>query len=80
VGLRLGSVGAASGEAVEADSTAKTLLVIGGATALLEKAGISARAPDPGLILSEAKCDPAPFLAALAKHRHAQRDQDPPSI
>jgi catalase len=53
---------------------------MGGASALLEKAGIPLDAPDPGLILAKAGADPKTFIAALARHRHVERDRDPPLV
>jgi catalase len=58
----------------------KTILVMGGASALLDKAGIPLDAPDPGLILAKAGADPKTFIAALARHRHVERDRDPPLV
>jgi catalase len=59
----------------------KTILVMGNASALLEKAGIPMDAPDAGLILAKAGSDPDTlFIAALAKHRHVERDRDPPTV
>jgi catalase len=59
----------------------KTILVMGNASALLEKAGIPMDAPDAGLIFAKAGSDPDTlFIAALAKHRHVERDRDPPTV
>jgi catalase len=58
----------------------KTLLVIGGGSALLQQAGIPTESPDDGLILSKERADAKHFIAALAKHRHVERDRDPPSV
>ncbi len=58
----------------------KTLLVIGGAEALLAQAAIPVDSSDPGLILAEKGTDAKRFIAALAKHRHAERDRDPPPV
>jgi catalase len=65
----------------------KTLLVLGGSSELLEKAGIPFTLPsgdaDPGLLV-EAKDDsyanPEAFIKAIGKHRHPSRDQDPPLV
>jgi catalase len=57
----------------------KSMLVAGDATVLLDRAGIQAK-PDSGLLLAKATADPEEFLAALAKHRHWERDRDPPLI
>jgi catalase len=64
----------------------KPILAIGSATDLLQKAGIpetllSGHA-DPGLLLMEGD-DPAgiaAFIAAIAKHRHFERETDPPRV
>jgi catalase len=59
----------------------KTILALGDATALLSEAGIEAAASDPGLIVGEAgPAAASAFIAALGKHRHLARDQDPPNI
>jgi catalase len=58
----------------------KTLLVIGGAAALLEQAAIPADSADPGLIQAKEGSDAKRFIAALARHRHVERDRDPPPI
>jgi catalase len=52
----------------------KTILALGASRRLLEKAGITE--PDGGLLLTpagDAKAGPA-FMAALAKHRHPERE------
>ncbi len=59
----------------------KTILAMEGSAAILEKAGIPKNKKDPGLIVATAKDSPTkPFIAALAKHRHVSRDQDPPPV
>jgi catalase len=59
----------------------KTIAVLGASAALLEKAGIPQDKPDPGLILADSGASAAKlFMTALAKHRHVQRDQDPPPV
>jgi catalase len=59
----------------------KTILAMGGgASALLEKAGIPFDVPDSGLILAKAGSDPKTFIAALAKHCHFERDRDRPVV
>jgi catalase len=64
----------------------KPMLAIGSATGLLQKAGIpetlvSGQA-DPGLLLMEGDdaTGIAAFIAALAKHRHFERETDPPRV
>jgi catalase len=65
----------------------KPMLLIGDAAALLAKAGIPAAlpdgAPDPGLLLAadgQAAAAVAAFAEALARHRHFERETDPPVI
>ena len=57
----------------------KTILVLGAAARLLDQVGIPKELPtgkpDPGVIV-----DADAFIAAVAKHRHPERDQDPPLI
>ncbi|TEA78931.1 catalase [Allopusillimonas ginsengisoli] len=60
----------------------KTILVSGTASALLEAAGIPADEPDAGLIVVP-KLDKqriTQFIDALAKHRHFERETDPPMV
>ena len=59
----------------------KTLLALGAAKALLEKAGVAAKlangAADPGIVMgSSAKAAnaAAAFISALGKHRHTERE------
>jgi catalase len=57
----------------------KTILMLGDAKALLEKAGIPQDQHDSGLLIEvDASSAVESFIAALAKHRHAERDLDPP--
>jgi catalase len=63
----------------------KTLLILGAGSVLLQKAGIAeslpSGEPDPGLLVPKAGRNGASaFVAALSKHRHAERDRDPPTI
>ncbi|HLA71506.1 MAG TPA: catalase [Steroidobacteraceae bacterium] len=63
----------------------KPMLTLGGGKRLLEAAGIPPKlpdgAPDPGLVFAD---DPArakrEFIAAIAKHRHFERQTDPPRV
>lgn len=64
----------------------KTILALGASSALLQSAGISASLPgggvDGGILTMEpgdAKAAKA-FMAAVAKHRHPERDSDPPLV
>jgi len=65
----------------------KTILVLGASSALLEKAGVPTTLPDgkpdTGLIVaaSESAADAAEtFIKGIAKHRHPQRETDPPRV
>jgi len=65
----------------------KTLLVLGSASELLEKAGIPFTLPtgdaDPGLLVEaqdDSYASPEAFIEAIGKHRHPVRDQDPPPV
>jgi catalase len=64
----------------------KTILVLGAASEMLDKAGIPPRLPsgdqDPGLIIAadSSKATTAEFIGAMGKHRHPARDSDPPVI
>ena len=65
----------------------KTIWVLGESSKLLQKAGIVEVLPsgesDPGLLLTpSARAGAAinAFIAAIGKHRHPQRDSDPPLI
>ena len=65
---------------------AKTMLAIGDGVALFEAAGIPRSLPDgkpdPGIIAPNrrSKADPlAAFVKALARHRHYERESDPPA-
>ena len=65
----------------------KTVLILGSATTLLQKAGITAAlqsgGADPGLLVfhtAEVKSALPAFVAAVSRHRHFERDTDPPRI
>ena len=63
----------------------KPILIVGEASALLERAGIPpalpSGQPDPGLILARDHADAVDgFIAALARHRHFERESDPPIV
>jgi catalase len=63
----------------------KTILVLGASAAVLDKAGIpkvlASGKPDPGLIMAAPGANVGKaFIAALGKHRHVDRDQDPPPV
>ena len=60
----------------------KTIMAIGGASSILEKAGVPLDANDSGLVLEKAgpKVSVQAFIAALAKHKHPARESNPPSV
>jgi catalase len=67
----------------------KSILVLGAASKLLKKAGIfevlPSGEPDPGLLVVVAEASgydssANSFITAIAKHRHPERDTDPPLI
>jgi catalase len=65
----------------------KTMLVIGGASAILDKAGIPQALPsgdpDPGIVRTDdgkAQSALAAFVKALTKHKHYERETDPPLV
>jgi catalase len=64
----------------------KPMLALGSATELLTKANIPPRLangnPDPGLLAFDAVDDRAAeaFIKALARHRHFERETDPPLV
>jgi catalase len=59
----------------------KTILAIGAGRTLLSAAGIQAAKRDPGLILADSgEVDAKAFTRAMARHRHPERDQDPPAV
>jgi catalase len=62
----------------------KAMLVLGDASALLAAAGIGADAPpsDPGFIRAGAASDEAlaAFIRAVGRHKHYEREADPPPV
>jgi catalase len=65
----------------------KTILSLGTSAALLDKVGIEKALPtgdlDPGLLIEDAaeyESEAKTFIAAVARHRHPERDRDPPLI
>jgi catalase len=64
----------------------KPLFAIGPGAELLAKANIPARLPngkpDPGLLTADAADERASkaFVTALARHRHFERETDPPLV
>jgi catalase len=66
---------------------AKPILALGAAAALIENAGVPAVLPsgkkDPGLLLREhgTASDALPeFIRAVGRHRHHEREMDPPAV
>jgi catalase len=64
----------------------KPVLVLADSSVLMEKAGIPATLPsgaaDPGLVIAgnDLSSSVAVFVAALALHRHPERETDPPRV
>jgi len=62
----------------------KTILVLGAKSALVERAMLPAALPDgsddPGLLVARSDDAAAAFVAALARHRHYERETDPPRV
>jgi catalase len=62
----------------------KTILVLGAKSALVERAMLPAKLPDgrddPGLVMARSGDAASAFIAALARHRHYERETDPPRI
>jgi catalase len=60
----------------------KTIMALGTGVSLLEAAGIPTDEDDPGVLtFAKAKAGaPAAFIEALAKHRHPDRETDPPRV
>jgi len=65
----------------------KTILALGTAKTLLDKAGIAntlaSGKPDSGIVLANVDTlddGTAAFIAAAGKHRHPERDMDPPPV
>jgi catalase len=59
----------------------KTILAVGAARSLIADAGIDISKADPGLLLADSDdVDTQAFIQAVARHRHPERDQDPPRV
>ncbi len=62
----------------------KTILALGARSALVERATLPATLPDgsddPGLLLARSGDAANAFIAALARHRHYERETDPPRV
>jgi catalase len=64
---------------------AKTLLALGAGAALLDAAGVPHTLPngnaDPGILkAADAAKAARAFIEAVAKHRHFERQTDPPAV
>ncbi len=62
----------------------KTILVLGAKSALVERAALppalSDGSADPGLVMGSAGDAAGAFIAALSRHRHYERETDPPLV
>jgi len=65
----------------------KTILALGDSSRVLDKAGIPLTLPsgdvDPGLLVEGqegSEADAQSFITAIGRHRHVERDQDPPLV
>ena len=84
---RLAMNGQAAEAVVNAYRHCKPILALGAGRTFVENAGVPARLPsgdgDPGVLLfedEETKAALPAFVAAIAKHRHFQRQMDPPPV
>jgi len=83
----LGNLGHALEFIKEQYRHAKPILALGAAAALVENAGVpmvlASGNPDPGLLIGEHGAGVAAlpgFVAAIARHRHHEREMDPPAV
>jgi catalase len=62
----------------------KSILVLGSGQDLLDLAGVPSTLPngepDPGIVLSSARDATRSFIERIARHRHFERETDPPAI
>ena len=62
----------------------KTILVLGAKSALVDRAMLPSNLPDgsddPGLVMARSGDAASAFIAALARHRHYERETDPPRV
>ncbi|HEY4372874.1 MAG TPA: catalase [Burkholderiales bacterium] len=85
---KLSAVGLAAEFVMLAYRHCKPILAIAEGATLLQNAGASAMLPsgepDNGIVVAKDKGDSAKalkqFIVAMEKHRHYERDQDPPSV
>ena len=81
----LGTLGQAAEFIKDQYRHAKTILALGDAAAVVESAGVPRALrtgePDPG-VLFEADGDGVVqrFASAIARHRHHEREMDPPEV
>jgi len=83
----LGAVGQAKEFLKDQYRHAKAILALGAGAQLLEKAGVASTLPsgkpDPGVLVhqEETADEVLPeFIKAIARHRHHERETDPPSV
>ncbi len=85
--VALGTVGQAPEFIKDTFRHCKPILALGDARALLENSGVTSHLesgePDPGVLLGEegeGGARLAEFIAAIARHRHFEREMDPPGL
>ena len=83
----LGNLGQAAEFVINAYRHCKPILAIGAGCRLVENAGVPRTLPsgerDPGLLLiddGETESALPDFIQAIAKHRHHEREIDPPPV
>jgi catalase len=83
----LGKVGHATEFIKDQYRHAKPILALGAGAALIENAGVPGRLPsggaDPGLVIAQhpqVEKALAAFIKAIARHRHPERELDPPAV
>ena len=83
----LGNIGHAAEFIKDAYRHAKPILALGAGATLVESAGAPAQLPsgepDPGMLVAEhatAKAVLSDFVEAIARHRHHEREMDPPEV
>jgi catalase len=84
--VALGNVGHALEFIKDQYRHCKPILALDEGAALVENAGVPARLesgePDPGLLIEEGDAQEAlqKFIQAIARHRHFEREMDPPGV
>jgi catalase len=84
--IQLGNLGHALEFIKDQYRHAKPILALGAAAALVENAGVPAvlpsGKPDPGLLIGRQTAAAAlpQFVKAIARHRHHEREMDPPAV